>query len=307
MSGGTTVFAEPRDHVVQFYEDDAQLVETVGPYIAGALRTGECALVVATPDHRRAFEAWLTAAGIDVGDARTRGTLVTLDAAQTLARLTVDGQPDPAGFDAVVGALVRKLASGGRPLRAYGEMVALLWDEGRVPAAIALETLWNDLGRDTAFSLFCSYREAPTGEHAHDLDHVCDLHSAVVGGDATSHFGHEPQAARAARRFVTDTLRRWRYGDDLVDDAAMVVTELVTNSLVHARSATTVAISARRDTVRIAVRDALARPPVERHHNGAAAWGRGISLVAAMAERWGTEPAADGKVVWAELGTGVLR
>lgn len=307
MSGGTTVLAEPRGHVVQFYEDDEQLVDTVGPYLADALRAGECALLVATPEHRRAFEAWLTTAGLDVADARTRGALVTLDAADTLARLTVDGQPDPAAFDAVIGALVRELASSGRPVRAYGEMVALLWDEGRVPAAIALETLWNDLGRDTAFSLFCAYRTEPTGEHAHHLDHVCDLHSAVVGGDATSQFGNEPQAALAARRFVTETLRRWRYGDGLVGDAAMVVTELVTNSLVHARSATTVAISARRDTVRIAVQDAVARPPVAREHSGAAASGRGMSLVAAMAQRWGTEPAADGKVVWAELGTGVLR
>ncbi|MBW3668872.1 MAG: MEDS domain-containing protein, partial [Actinobacteria bacterium] len=244
---------------MQFYEDDEQLVETVGPYVADALRAGEAALVVATPDHRCAFEGRLTTSGIDVADARTRGVLVTLDAADTLARLTVDGHPDPAAFDAVIGGLIRELRSGGRPLRAYGEMVALLWDEGRVPAAIALETLWNDLGRDTAFSLFCAYKTQPTGEHAHDLDHVCDLHSAVVGGDATSQFGNEPQAARAARRFVTDTLRLWRYGDDLVGDAAMVVTELVTNSLVLARAAPTVGVSARHDTVRIAVRDAVAR------------------------------------------------
>lgn len=305
MSVDSTVITEPHEHVVQFYEHDEQLVEAVGAYLADGLRSGEAALVVATAAHRDAFEAWLTATGIDTAEARRRGDLVTLDAAETLARFMVDGQPDAAAFDAVVGGLVRDLRRDGRPPRIYGEMVALLWDDGHVPAAIALEALWNDLGRDVDFTLFCAYRSQP-GDDLAALDHVCDLHSAVAG-DASRRFDNDAQSARAARRFVTDVLGRWRRHDDVLDDAAMVVTELVTNALVHARSATTVAVSSRPGTVRIEVADASPVPPVprERHHTTAS--GRGIALVAAIAERWGAEPTPDGKVVWVELREETLR
>lgn len=305
MSVDNTVITDPHDHVVQFYERDEQVVDSVGAYLAHALRSGEAALVVATGAHRDAFEAWLTADGIDAADARRRGDLVTLDAADTLARFMVDGQPDTAGFDAVIGGLVRKLSGGGRPLRAYGEMVALLWDEGQVPAAIALETLWNDLGRDVDFALYCAYKSQPDDNLA-ALAHVCGLHSAVVG-DASRRFDNDGQSARGARRFVTDTLGRWGHDDNVLDDAAMVVTELVTNALVHARSATTVAVSSRPGTVRIEVADASPVAPVPRERHATTASGRGIALVAAIAERWGAEPAPDGKVVWVELREGTVR
>lgn len=305
LSVDSTMITDPHDHVVQFYEHDEQVVGAVGAYLAEGLRSGEAALVVATGAHRDAFEAWLTADGIDVADARERGTLVTLDAAGTLARFLLDGQPDAATFDAVIGGLVRDLRGHGRPLRIYGEMVAVLWDEGHVPAAIAVEALWNDLGRDVDFSLFCAYK-SQQGDDLAAFDHVCGLHSAVTG-DASRRFDHDAQSARAARRFVTETLERWRRHDDVLDDAAMVVTELVTNALVHARSATTVAVSSRPGTVRIEVADASPVPPVPRERHGTAASGRGIALVAAMAERWGAEPTPDGKVVWAELREGAVR
>lgn len=299
----STVITEPHDHIVQFYERDEQIVDAVCAYLADALRNDETALVVATGAHREAFEAWLTADGIDVAAARRLGNLVTLDAADTLARFLVDGQPDAAAFDAVIGGLVRDLRREGRSLRVYGEMVARLWDEGNVPAAIALEALWNDLGRDVDFSLFCAYRSSPDDDLT-GLDHVCGLHSAVAG-DASRRFDHEAQAARAARRFVTETLGRWRRHDAVLDDAALVVTELVTNALVHAHSATTVAVSSRVGTVRIEVTDASPVAPMPREHpHATAASGRGMALVAAMAARWGTEPTPDGKVVWAELREG---
>lgn len=304
LSVDSTAITEPHDHVVQFYERDEQLVEAVGAYLADAVRNGQAALVVTTDAHRDAFEAWLAADGIDIAEARRVGSLVTLDAADTLARFMVDGQPDAATFDAVIGAIVRDLGHGDRPLRIYGEMVALLWDEGQVPAAVAVEALWNDLGRHARFTLSCGYRSQP-GDDLAALDHVCGLHSDVTG-DASRRFDNDAQAARAARRFVTETLGRWRRDDDLLDDAAMVVTELVTNALVHARSATTVAVSSRPGTVRIEVADASPVVPVPRERHDTAASGRGIALVAAIAERWGAEPTPDGKVVWVELAGGAV-
>ena len=73
----------------------------------------------------------------------------------------LDGWPDPARFAEVVGGLIERVraASGSeaRGVAAFGEMVALLWMEGKADAAIRIEELWNDLARTHAFSLRCAY------------------------------------------------------------------------------------------------------------------------------------------------------
>lgn len=87
------------------------------------------------------------------------GRLVFYDAEVTLARLLLAGEPEWFRFDAVVGTAVRQIAArtGGAGLRAYGEMVGLLWKAGRFAAAERLEEFWNRLLADHAFSLFCAY------------------------------------------------------------------------------------------------------------------------------------------------------
>ena len=83
----------------------------------------------------------------------------------------------------MIGGLIRQAGTGGRPVRAYGEMVALLWDDGLVNAAIQLEEMWNELGRRHSFSLFCGYPAGSVTRDGH-LDAfaaVCRLHREVVG------------------------------------------------------------------------------------------------------------------------------
>jgi anti-sigma regulatory factor (Ser/Thr protein kinase) len=186
-------------------------------------------------------------------------------------------------------------------------MVALLWDAGRVAEAIELESLWNELGLQVPFSLFCAYpsRSVVGDDQAHALHEVCHLHSAIVGQTAppsAREFDRETHAPRAARRFVAEQLEQWGR-DELVDDAAVVVTELATNAVVHATSEFTVSMSLSEGCVRIAVRDASAVLPTLRELGSTnATSGRGIALVAAIASQWGAEQMADGKIVWAKLG-----
>jgi anti-sigma regulatory factor (Ser/Thr protein kinase) len=85
------------------------------------------------------------------------------------------------------------------------------------------------------------------------------------------------------------------------DDAVLVVSELVTNALVHARSGATVTLRARAGRVRVEVTDHGAGSPEPRSPAPETVGGRGLLLVAAVAETWGIDPADDGKVVWAEL------
>jgi hypothetical protein len=175
--------ADSREHVVQFYSRDDELTDSVGGYLSEALASGSAVVVLATLAHRTAFGQRMEAGGADVAGALARGDFVALDAAATMAQFLLGGRLDPGSFWRVIGDLLRPAAATGRPVQVYGEMVALLWEAGQVSAAIELEALWNELGRQLSFSLICAYpAERVRGvEHADELEQVCGLHSAVVG------------------------------------------------------------------------------------------------------------------------------
>ncbi|MGZ4740020.1 MAG: MEDS domain-containing protein [Ilumatobacteraceae bacterium] len=308
----------PRDHVVQFYEYDDELVASVATFLADGLRAGEAAIVVATPAHVEAFDTAITALGIDVDAARVAGTLISVDVDDALSRILIDGWSDPAAFKTEIAGLIRRAAASGHQVRIYGEMVAQLWDAGHVAEAIELEALWNELGRHLAFSLYCAFRahSVTDEDHAESFRHVCYLHSAVVGDSGTGpkatltavvaraedarSFACETRSSGRARRFVADRLMAWGR-DAYVDDASIIVAELATNAVLHARSEFIVALSTHGDTVRVSVRDASSRLPAMQHPTPDSISGRGLVLVAAVAQRWGTELLPDGKVVWADL------
>ncbi len=147
-----------RNHAVLFYEDDGVLRTRVGEFLAAGLAAGAPAIVIATPEHVRAFRDELAARGADVDGAVACGRLVFRDARETLVALMVGGKPDPKRFDEVVGnEVARMVATSSQPLRAYGEIVDLLCADGQADAAVALERLWNGLATRHTFSLFCAY------------------------------------------------------------------------------------------------------------------------------------------------------
>ncbi len=304
-------------HVVKFYEHDSELVPTTARYLAAAIEADEVAVMIATEPHRRALESALEADGIDLRSATSRGTLVSLDAAATLSRFCAAGTIDHDAFHEVVGGVVRAAAAT-RPVRAYGEMVALLWDAGDVLAAIELEKLWHELAGELAFTLLCSYPTTSVAarEHPDALVQICHLHSSVLG--PTAEQARQPPAASAqtgismpfgadldspglARRRVVRTLRRWGAADTLVDDVALVISELATNAVRHAGSAFTLTVRASGSTLRIAVHDAVPLAGMLSQ-----AWLipqplHGLSLVDSLSAHWGVENTRHGKLVWAEL------
>jgi signal transduction histidine kinase len=189
-------------HGVQFYSQDRFLLEELSGYIGTALRAGRPAVVVATEAHRNGLLQWLTAQSLDVASLLEQGRLVVVDAAQLLAMFMQDGWPDEDRFNDVVGGIVaRSLACAGiaQPRVAiFGEMVALLWADGKAEAAIRLEQLWNGLARTKPFSLFCAYpmssfnREEDSGL----LLQVCNEHSAVIPTEGYMGLGSEDERLR---------------------------------------------------------------------------------------------------------------
>jgi MEDS: MEthanogen/methylotroph, DcmR Sensory domain len=321
-------------HVVQFYGHEEELADRVAGYLLGALQHDGVAVVIATAAHRRAFETRLTRAGVDVAAVTRAGTYWTLDAGDAVRTLTAGGQLDRGAFDRLIGRLIADAGQGERPVRAYGEMVALLWDAGLVNDAVQLEEMWSSLGLTRPFSLFCSYpARSVTGDgHLEAFAEVCRLHGSVVGGWpappgpaparaqataglAPAHAPAGPASSRgtairtfalcsdapaAARHFAVDAVRRLGAAN-LADDTALVVTELAANAIVHAQTGFTVDLSASQDVLRITVRDASPLPPAAAADLPALPL-HGLGAVDALASRWGVERLGhSGKLVWAEL------
>jgi signal transduction histidine kinase len=174
-----------RAHVVQFYADDDFLVDSVARFVGTALGGCDSAIVIATGTHREGLERRLRSRGFDTAAAIRQGRLTSLDAGETLSSLSVIGWPDTKRFADVVGGLVTRArnAAGGDSARVavFGEMVALLWEEGKPEAAIHLEQLWNELAKTHPFSLQCGYR---INDFYREMDgqaflKICEEHSSV--------------------------------------------------------------------------------------------------------------------------------
>jgi hypothetical protein len=150
---------EAEEHVVQLYgSDDRLLTRNVGRYLEEGLKRGDGLLVIATPEHRSSLARCLSNQ-TSYSSAVLEGRLVFLDAAATVNRFLIHGVPDPERFGTVVGEAVRAVRSnaGHTGVRAYGEMVGLLWKSGNADAATRLEELWNGLLKASDVSLFCAY------------------------------------------------------------------------------------------------------------------------------------------------------
>ncbi|MFI5074839.1 MAG: MEDS domain-containing protein [Actinomycetales bacterium] len=314
-----------RDHSVLFYDHARHAVDQLADYVAEGLYAGEAVITVLMPAHAHTLGAALQQRGVDVERDQDEGRLFLLDAGETLSTFLVDGVPDRQLFAQGVGTLLSGLNESGRRVRAAGEMVALLWAEGNVTGALALEAAWNRLADDLDFDLLCPYPATVLdGGRLDVVGRLCALHTDVVApetyasgpdrlvapGLTTGVFVPAPEAVGAARRLVALALADWsaqrgRPLDELlVADACLVASEMAANAVTHARSAFEVTVTCSENSVRVSVSD-VAPGTVEEHHGRLLdLGGRGLAIVSDVADHWGCETVPGGKVVWAELLTG---
>jgi signal transduction histidine kinase len=134
-------------HVLRYCQDDDALTIAAAGFLADGVASGEPALVFATPMRREAMCDRLRERGLDVDYLERESRLTLLDARATLATFMVGDFPDAHKFSNSVGAAVERLcaANHGSPVRAFGEMVSLLWQDGNTRAAVRLEELWGEL------------------------------------------------------------------------------------------------------------------------------------------------------------------
>ncbi len=175
----------PHRHEVQFYSDDALLLDAFAGFIAVALKSGRAAIAVINQSHTHGLLSRLKAQGLDVDAATQLGTYIQLDAGKVLSTFMVDDTPDAARFFPVVGGLIEAAAKAARQqdhgVVACGECSPLLWAEGKADAAIRVEQLFDELGKTFGLDILCGYAlsnfHGKEGEHV--FQRICAEHSAV--------------------------------------------------------------------------------------------------------------------------------
>jgi signal transduction histidine kinase len=191
----------PRDlHRVQFYKDEPFLVRSVAAHLAASLRAGGAAIVLATKPHRGQILEELTKLEIPADALMQR--FIAMEASEALSKFMLDGLPDPIRFNAVLQDLLRAAQGSARsafdPVSAFGEMVAVLWAEGKREAAVQLEQLWSDFTRAHSLSLLCAYPLAhfSRSEDQRLFSRICAEHSSVIPAESFGALGAENQKAR---------------------------------------------------------------------------------------------------------------
>jgi hypothetical protein len=177
-------------HAVRFYESDRSLAMIVADFLQGGFDHGEPGIIVATPAQRGALLRELTSRSVDVVELQRSGTLMMLDAHDTLATFMVDGKPDETRFMSGMCEVIARACKdrGDCTVRIFGQMVDVLWQKDEHEAAIRLEMLWNQLAQTKSYSLLCGYAMGHFYKDA-KLDEVCAQHTQVdVDGPAAAAF-----------------------------------------------------------------------------------------------------------------------
>jgi signal transduction histidine kinase len=253
-------------HVVQFYADDAFLVDELSRYIGSALAAGDGAIVIATKAHRDGIAQRLRARGMDPSHAVAHGRYVALDAAETLSKFMLHDFPDAARFGDVLGSIVVQAtacAEGKNPhVAAFGEMVVLWWAQGKSAAALHLEELWNGLAQTHNFSLRCAYpmQAFDREEHGESFLRICAVHGGVIPGEGYTALASDDDRSRIiatlqqkAQALASEILERKRVEEELRRSKAGL------ESLVEQRTLALRRLSARLLTLQDSERRRIAR------------------------------------------------
>jgi len=173
------------DHALHFYAEDARLATTVAAFLAPAFSGEDAVIAIGTRAHLSAIEQRLRSDGHAVDAVRKTGRYVTMDVERIIPALLRNGLPTQETFDAAVGAHVAKLAERHGHVRAFGEIVSVLWGRGKQQAAMRLEELWNDALGYHPLSLICGYslRGARPPVDEPGQRRIMSVHSRLIAAD----------------------------------------------------------------------------------------------------------------------------
>jgi DNA-binding response OmpR family regulator len=174
--------ASHRHHVL-FCSNDAVFVEGCSRFIAGALDAGSAVIVSVTEAHEQSLQRTLQASQVDLALAIRQKRYVSVNITELLAKVMVNGWPDPARFLNAAGDLLTEVARRATgqhgKVAAVGECSPTVWYHGHVEAAIQLEHLWDEVAMSRQMDILCAYPLAARDESVPVVRRLCAEHTAV--------------------------------------------------------------------------------------------------------------------------------
>lgn len=177
-------------HAIQFYSGDDLVLDSLSRFVSTALQAGDSCFVLATQAHLNGLAERLKAQGVDTDRAVKSLRYVTVDAFQVLAQLMVDGKLDKTRFDDFIREVLLPLKAAAesklRRVAVCGEVVALLWADGKAQAAIELEHLWNEVATQGSYCIRCFYRIASFSDPGQNelFLKLCAEHASLIPCDS---------------------------------------------------------------------------------------------------------------------------
>lgn len=174
----------PCDHLLQIYDNDLVFLSSLEGFAGSGFLAGDSVIIIATTAHINALNERLIHQGFDLNKLINEKKYIPLDAEKTLSKFMINNWPDEVLFVDFVRGLMKTAKQNNRKVRAFGEMVALLWAKGNNGATVRLEYLWNEFCAKEGFCLFCAYPKTGFTQSATDsLQHICSAHSKIISGE----------------------------------------------------------------------------------------------------------------------------
>lgn len=173
----------PCDHVVQIYENDSHFLNTLEGFAGNGILSGDSVVIIAKQLHLDQLQERLAKHGFDIDSLIKNDLYLPLEATDTLAKFMVNDWPDEELFNDFVFGILKRARKNGRKVRAFGEMVAILWEQGNNGATVRLENLWHNLHSMDSFSIYCAYPKSGfTRNYEDSISEICKAHSKVIDG-----------------------------------------------------------------------------------------------------------------------------
>ncbi len=173
----------PSDHMVQFYENDNIFLNTLEGFVGDGFIRGESVIVIATPEHLQSLNARLDSHDFDTQRLKATDQYISLDASECARELLVNGWPDEDRFKNFVSSVMARARKNGKKVRVFGEIVAVLWEQGNAGATVQLEKMWHRIQPEEGFCLYCAYPKCGfTQDVTESIDNICKSHSKVIDG-----------------------------------------------------------------------------------------------------------------------------
>jgi hypothetical protein len=167
------------EHIVHIYPSNEAFLDALEGFVAAGVDQNEAVVVIVTPEQLQALGERLRKRSMDIDALQAGKALIAMDADESLGKFMIRDWPDEALFLHFVHRIL--VRTGNRRVRAFSELVALLWARGHREAMLRLEGLWHRACASTELTLLCAYpRDAFPEDRKSTIKDIQAAHSFVL-------------------------------------------------------------------------------------------------------------------------------